>query len=172
MHGMWRPSSLQARGAQAARSGSIDPSATVHASANIELPVSAEAAWDVVADIDTWPRFLPGVSRARIIHSTGSDDAHPGPGAEFRWTSAGVPLRSRVEVADPARELTWTGVAFWLVAVHRNTLEPFSDDACRLTSEESMAGLGAPWLMPVDKLERQLTGFVQAIRDEAVRRHG
>ena len=164
MHGMWRPSSLQARGAQAARSGSIDPSATVHASANIELPVPAEAAWDVVADIDTWPRFLPGVSRARIIHSTGSDDAHPGPGAEFRWT--------RVEVADPARELTWTGVAFWLVAVHRNTLEPFSDDACRLTSEESMAGLGAPWLMPVDKLERQLTGFVQAIRDEAVRRHG
>ena len=144
----------------------------MHASANIELPVSAGAVWDVVADIDTWPRFLPGVSRARIIHSTGSDDAHPGPGTEFRWTSAGVPLRSRVEVADPARELTWTGVAFWLVAVHRNKLEPFSDDACRLTSEESMAGLGAPWLMPVDKLERQLTGFVQAIRDEAVRRHG
>ena len=144
----------------------------MHASAKIELPVSAEAAWDVVTDIETWPRFLPGVSRARIFHSTDGDNADLTPGAQFRWTSAGVPLRSRVEVADPARELTWTGVAFWRVAVHRNTLEPCSNDACRLTSEESMTGLGAPWLMPVNNLERQLTGFVQAIRDEAVRRHG
>ena len=171
MADMWRPSSLQARGSQAARSGSIDLSAAVHARASTDLPVSAETAWDVLADVEAWPRFLPGVSRARIMMSGDTPrDPRLGQGAEFRWTNAGVPLRSCVEVVETGRELTWTGVALWLVAVHRNTLEPLSADSCRLTSQESMAGLGASWLMPADKLGRELTGFVQAIRDEAVRR--
>lgn len=139
----------------------------MHAGSAIDLPVPALVVWEVLADVEAWPRFLPGVSRARITTAGGS---RLGASSEFRWVSGGFPLRSRVEVAVPGRELTWTGVALWLVAVHRNTIETTSAGSCRLTSEESMAGAGAAWLMPADKLERELEGFVRAVGDEAVRR--
>lgn len=142
----------------------------MHVRAAIDLPVPAPLVWEVLADVEAWPRFLPGVSRARITTAGDHGGSGLGSSSQFRWVNGGFPLRSRVEVAVPGRELTWTGVALWLVAVHRNTIEPTSDGSCRLTSEESMAGAGAAWLMPADRLERGLEGFVRAVGDETVRR--
>lgn len=171
MCGMWRPSTLQARGSAAARSGGTDPAAAVQASASIDLPIPAGVVWDVLSDVEAWPRFLPGVSRVRITTPGGVRSHRLTQSSRFAWVNGGVPLRSRVEVVDAGRELTWTGRALWLVAVHRNTVEPAADGGCRLTSAESMAGAGAAWAMPGKKLKRELEVFVRAIGDEAGRRH-
>lgn len=153
------------RAARIAQSGRIDPQAPVWARAAIEVSAPATVVWRVLSDLRQWPEVLPGVSRVRL--------PEPGdlqPGTRFAWRNQGFPLRSVVQRVHPDEELTWTGQALWLVAIHRNTIKPTAS-GCGLVSEESMTGWGAVHLMPSKKLEEQLGGFIQAIAHEAERRH-
>lgn len=160
---MWLMNALQERAAACARAGAVDETAPVIASAQITVEAPAQTVWEVLSQVEQWPQFLPGVTRARW-----TDQAYAAvPGARFSWANAGIPVHSRIEVAEPGAELTWTGVALWLVAVHRNTLNPLSGDRCRLTSTESMAGPGAGLLMPAARLDAQLAEFVGAVASEA-----
>lgn len=142
----------------------MDTSAPVQASASIRIDASAEAVWRVLADVESWPDFIPGVTRARWI-----DASAPLAERAFSWRN-GTTVHSVMAVAEPGRELTWTGVALWLVAVHRNEIEPLGEERCRLTSSESMAGLGVRLALPASRLQSQLETFVAAVGSEARRR--
>ncbi|UBH25498.1 SRPBCC family protein [Micrococcus porci] len=162
---MWTPRKLQARGAAAARQGDVDAAAPVSATAQIDTAASASALWGVLADVDSWPGVVPGVTSAQVASPTPLS-----PGHRFTWANGGTTIRSRVEVVRPGHDLTWTGIALWLVAVHRNVIETLPDGQARLTSTESMAGVAAALLMPEEKLQQQLQAFVEAIAAEAERR--
>ncbi|MEL4357947.1 MULTISPECIES: SRPBCC family protein [unclassified Luteococcus] len=161
---MWRISQLQHRASAAARAGVIDQDARVRASASIDVDAEPEEVWRVLADIEGWPGFVPGVTRV-VLERPGA----VGVGTQFRWRNACTPIRSTVEVAEPGRELTWTGTALWLVAVHRNEVTALGPGGSRLTSSESMAGVGVGIILPARALERQLGKFVAAIAGQAMR---
>lgn len=159
-------SSALRRADAAARDGRLDPAAPVRAAAERATMAPPAAVWAVLADLESWPLVLPGVARVRL-----DDPGSPlADGARFRWTSGGARLRSTIRRAIPGEELTWTGTALWLVAVHRNEIAPASDGGCRLRSSESMSGAGAARLMPAAKLREQLQAMVDAIVAEAERR--
>lgn len=153
------------RATVAARDGRIDETAPVQATASATSDATPSLVWEVLADVESWPTFVPGVTRAHWTTSTG-----PVASARFSWRSAGTPIRSTLEVATPGRELTWTGTALWLTAVHRNVIEPCPTGGARITSSESMDGFLTRQLMSSSRLEEQLHSFVQAISAEAERR--
>lgn len=126
---------------------------------------SPDAVWQVLADLPGWPDIIPGVTRVDLAPGT-----LPTPGLDFAWRNSGTPLRSTVQRATPGRELTWTGTAMWLVAIHQNTLEALPGGGTRLTSRESMSGFGATQLMSPAKLQAALQALVDAVTAEAERR--
>lgn len=156
--------SASARAAEAARAGRIDTRAPVQATTSIEVDAEAATTLAVLADLDAWPEFIPGVTRMRL---SGGAVA---PGIVFRWRNQGFPLTSMIQRLDAGSLVCWTGRAGWIVAAHCNTVTPLPDGRCRLTSSESMAGLGIAWMMPSNRLEQQLRGFVHAVAAEAERR--
>lgn len=84
-------------------------------------------------------------------------------GTGFTWRNKGVALTSTIERLAPLEELTWTGTAGWLHAIHRNIITSLPGRGCRLTSEESMSGLLAGQLMASHRLQGQLEEWVEAI---------
>lgn len=150
--------------ADLARTGSIDHRAPVVASASIDVAAPASAVHQVLTDLEQWPTVLPGVTRLTL-----DAPGVTGEGAHFTWRNNGFPLRSTMQRIRPESEVTWTGQALWIIAIHRNTIEP-TDQGCRLTSTESMTGWAIARLMPAATLERQLQSFGQAIAREAERR--
>ncbi|WP_194785268.1 SRPBCC family protein [Actinomyces haliotis] len=154
------------RAVEAARHGRIDAKAPVQATATADIHAPADRVFDALSDLASWPAFIPEVTRIQL-------DAGLGPlvpGTRFSWCSGGFPLRSEIQRVERGAELTWTGTALWVVAVHRNVVVPTSAEACRLTSAESMAGLGVGWMLRGDVLTDQLKEFVAAIGREAERR--
>ncbi|MGO4958215.1 SRPBCC family protein [Luteococcus sp. Sow4_B9] len=158
---MWSVRKLEERARVAAQGRRIDDEAPVAASAVVEVDASAAAVWKALAEIEEWPDFVPGVTRARWCDPQGQ------PGRRFVWRNAGTQLQSTMEVLESASEVTWTGTAMWLVAVHRNTIEDLGQGRCRLTSSESIAGVGASMLMPSARLQHQLEAFVAAMASRA-----
>lgn len=153
--------SLQ-RAVDLARTGKTDECAPVTARAHLDSKAPAHEVFRVLADIARWPDVIPGVTRTEVLQEPLDT------GSRFTWRNRGVPLRSTIQRIAPDQELTWTGQALWLIAVHRNTIEE-CDSGCRLTSEESMTGWGVRLFMPPATLERQLQAFVRSIADEAER---
>lgn len=149
-----------------ARAGHIDTTAPVTATASTPVAAPAHVVWNTLADIPSWPTFIPGVSKAAWSRRV------PGPqaGVIFRWRNAGVSLTSTLQVCSPGEELTWTGRAAWVTAIHRNTIAGTSHDECVLTASESMSGFGIARVMPPSRLAEQLRAFVDAVAAEAVRR--
>lgn len=97
---MWTKTALT-RATSAARAGGLDHAAPVQAHASTTAAAPAATVWDVLADIEAWPSFLPGVSQAGWIAPGG-----PVAGTNFRWVNAGSRLSSTLEVAAPGQELT------------------------------------------------------------------
>ncbi len=79
-------------------------------------------------------------------------------------------MRSRLIAVDHGAELSWTGRAAWITAVHRTVFIRRSDGGCTVTTSESMTGLGVSQLLPEAVLVSQLCDLVEAIGQEAARR--
>jgi hypothetical protein len=83
-----------------------------------------EAAWDVLTDLDAWPRWGPTVLRAELTD--------PGPlrlGSRGRvWTPLGVPLPFEITEFDVGHEWAWK-VA--VTPATRHTVEQW-DGGCRV----------------------------------------
>ena len=89
-----------------------------------------ETAWEILVDVDAWPRWGPTVARAELDHS-----GPLGRGSRGRiWTPVGVALPFTIVEFEPQRHWKWAvaGIpATW------HAVEPV-DGGCRVT-------FGAPW---------------------------
>ena len=110
------------------------------------IAAPASAAWDVLVDLDAWPKWGPTVSGARLdpphtalaLHATGTVRTALGfavpfvvtefePGRHWAWTVAGVPATHHTveSVGDRARvafAVPWWAAAYLTVcsvALHR-----------------------------------------------------
>ena len=129
----------------------INPNAAATAAGEVQIAASPEAVWDVLSDIDGWPRWNADVKSARL-------DGPLAVGSQFRWKSGMASLTSTLETVRYPAEIGWTGTAMTIKAVHVFTLEP-RDGGTFVRSEESFDGFVA----------RMLKGYSRKTMDSAIR---
>lgn len=68
------------------------------------MAASPAAVWDVLVDLDAWPKWGPSVQRAEL-----DDDVALGLGSRGRiWTPAGLALPFVITAFDAGRRWQWT----------------------------------------------------------------
>jgi uncharacterized protein YndB with AHSA1/START domain len=141
----------------------INDQAPVRARREVEIGATADVVWDVLTDVDAWPRWNAEVKSATVAGAVA-------PGAEFRWKAGPGTIQSRIERTERPRLLAWTGRTFGMSAIHVWRLEP-GDGGTRVTTEESMEGLPARVLrgMVQKNLDRSLDAWLRGLKAESER---
>jgi uncharacterized protein YndB with AHSA1/START domain len=111
----------------------INREAPVVVSATADVTAPRDVVWNVVADIDSWPRWNPDVSEVSL-------SGELAPGSEFRWKAGPGTIRSTLREVEPPRRIAWSGKSLGASAVHVWTLEPTSGGTT-VRTEESADGL-------------------------------
>jgi len=94
----------------------INPAAPARAERDIDIAAPIEVVWDVLSNVQDWPRWHDEVKSTAITGPVG-------PGAEFRWKPDRGTIKSRIERAEPPHHLAWTGRTFGISAIHVWRLE-------------------------------------------------
>ena len=89
------------------------------------MAAPAEAAWDVLTDLDAWPKWGPTVQRAELTNA-----GRLRLGARGRvWTPGGIPLPFEITEFDAGHAWAWKVAG---VAATRHTVEQ-RDGGCRVS---------------------------------------
>lgn len=113
---------------------------TFIAQAERTIDAPAQRVFDRLADLASWPAWMPRSFRPVVRPGT------PSPlrlGDRFRVKVGGAPIASKLEVSrlDRPRELAWCGgIRRVLYAEHRFVLEPDGDHRTRVRSIETWNG--------------------------------
>jgi uncharacterized protein YndB with AHSA1/START domain len=138
--------------------------AAASSQAQIQIAATPERVWDLLANIDQWPKWNVLVQTAVL-----SGPLHPG--SVFKWTSKGLTIISTLQEVAPNQRLTWTGKAFGTRAIHTWEIAG-TDQGVVLRTTESFDGW-LPRLMPKTMqrtLDETLPSWLKAIKSE-VERH-
>jgi hypothetical protein len=145
-----------------AMAGKVDARAPIQARATVEITASASAVWKLVADPESWPTFYDGVRDVQMLGALK-------PGTQFRRTMGKAKVRAWLAVVQPDTEISWVGQAMGSRVVHRNLIDSTGKTSCRLRNEESMAGYFVPLVYSSSKLQRELDGWLAAVKQAAER---
>ena len=144
-----------------------DRNASVYETAEIDVDAAPEAVWDTLTDLDTWPRWMPGVHSV-VTH---------GPfavGSRFEWKAGAGTIRSEVVEAERPGGGVWKGRAFGIRAAHAWRIEDSGPGLTHVHSAESWTG-PPPRLLPGalgKAVRRALEEGLPALKAEAERRAG
>ena len=142
-----------------------DRDAPVFVATEIDVDASAEAVWDTLTDLDSWPRWLPGVKSMTMR----------GPfavGSTFEWRAGPGTIKSEIVEAERPSRAAWKGRTMGMDAVHAWRIEPLGPATTRVHTEESWNGLLPRVLrkMMHNSLEKSLDEALPAVKAEAERR--
>jgi uncharacterized protein YndB with AHSA1/START domain len=142
----------------------VNREAPVVAADEIEVAASRQAVWDVLTDLESWPRWNSDVKSMSI-------DGPLATGTVFRWKAGPGTITSTIQDVQPPTLITWTGTTFGIKARHVYRLEPRGDGTL-IHTEESYQGLVARLLRgSLQKtLERGLSDGLRSLKAEAERR--
>lgn len=90
---------------------SVNEEAPVVARAQIEIDAEAGTVWDVMADIEDWPRWNPDVKLCSLHGKLES-------GTQFQWKTELGNITSVLQNVEPPYHLTWTGKIMGVNAIH------------------------------------------------------
>jgi hypothetical protein len=145
-----------------AKSGRIDERAPITSSSQVLIAAPVDQVWPLIINLPAWPTITPSIRDVRIESRLEVD-------ALVRFRLNNFPIRARLAVVQPKRELTWTGVSLWFTAIDRIVLDALSDDQTCLSIAESFAGLFAVPLMSRTRLQSQHEQWLQAFKRAAER---
>lgn len=145
---------------QYAKQGTIDDNAPVRACEEVQIDASVERVWGVLSDPTAWPSLDERIHGVRLLSSVKTD-------GYFHWAHGRSRILSRYAVVEPNRELTWTGAATGVRAVHRHLLEPVATDQTILRSQESMSAPLLGLLYPRRKMRLTLRRWLYAVKTGA-----
>ena len=111
--------------------------APVHVRNVRQSHASPSAIWAWLVRAKRWPEWYANSRRVRID----GDVEELSAGAEFRWSTFGVRLVSRVEEFVPKSRIAWTARGIGVLAYHAWLIEPRSSGATILTEETQYGGL-------------------------------
>lgn len=139
----------------------INRTAPVRARRTVDVEAPIERVWDVLANVDDWPRWNADVKSAGIAGPVA-------PGTQFRWKAGPGTIESKLEDVERPQRLGWTGKTFGLSAVHVWRLES-RDGGTHVTTEESMEGRLARPLrgMLTKNLEKSLDTWISGLKAES-----
>jgi uncharacterized protein YndB with AHSA1/START domain len=142
----------------------INPAAPVRAEREIAIAAPIEVVWDVLSNVQDWPRWNDDVKSTAITGPAA-------PGAEFRWKPARGTIKSRIERAERPHHLAWTGRTFGISAIHVWRLDR-EEGGTRVKTEESMEGLPARLLRGTTQktLDNSLDEWLRNLKAESERR--
>jgi uncharacterized protein YndB with AHSA1/START domain len=112
-----------------------DGEAPVFAQSEVEISASPSEVWEVMADIDEWPKWNPDIKSAELN----------GPleeGSTFRWKSGPGTITSRLQHVERPRRIAWSGKTLGISAKHVWELEE-TEDGTLVRTLESWEGLPA-----------------------------
>jgi Activator of Hsp90 ATPase homolog 1-like protein len=96
------------------------------------MPIARRSIWHWLIRAESWPRWYPNSSNVVV---SDSPQGVLRPGAEFRWRTFGVSIRSTVVEFHPEERIAWTGKCAGLEIYHAWLLEVRGQDTYVLTEE-------------------------------------
>ena len=131
------------------------------------VDATPEAAFDRLADLSSWPRWMPETFRL-----VGPPPEAMKPGATFRVRIVHLPVPNTLTLTrfERGRELAWRGGSALLHGHHHFFFEPLEGGKTRVRSSEEWGGLLAPVLRLVlkpvaEKLGgEQLDGLARSLK--------
>jgi len=142
----------------------IDQTAPVIAHDQIHIAADVQTVWDVLSDLEHWPRWNKAVSSMAV-------DGPVAPGTSFRWKAGPGTIKSRIAEVDAPGRIVWTGVTFGIKAVDAFSFEA-SDGGTLVRQGESWDGLLARLFR--SRMERTLRASLRdglrSLKAEAERR--
>jgi uncharacterized protein YndB with AHSA1/START domain len=129
---------------------SVNEKAPVLAKAEIEIDAAPETVWNIMADIEAWPRWNHDVKEARL-------QGEFKPGTQFLWKAGPGKITSLLQEVDPPHILAWTGKTMGINAIHVWKIE-LIDGKTIVQTEESWEGL----------LSRAMHGRLQKMLEESL----
>jgi uncharacterized protein YndB with AHSA1/START domain len=146
------------------RSMDVNRAAPVVAVDEIEIGASLQTVWDVLTDLEGWPRWNSDVKSM-------STEGALAQGTVFRWKAGPGTITSTIQDVQPPTLIAWTGTTFGIKAKHVYRLEPRGDGTL-VHTEESYEGLVARLLRgSLQKtLEKGLSDGLRYLKAETERR--
>jgi uncharacterized protein YndB with AHSA1/START domain len=146
----------------------IDRNAPVRASGEIEIQATEELVWEVMTDLERWPKWNSDVKSVSFWGAIR-------PGTEFRWRVIAGTITSRFQEVEQPRLLAWTGrlSPLGIEAMHVWKLEA-KTGATLVRTEESWGGLVVRALRGRARsmLQTSLDKGLEALKAECERRVG
>lgn len=146
---------------QLAQNGQIQEKAPIKASSEITINASPERVWQLLANINDWPKWQSDITKAEMRGPLQ-------PGTEFFWTS-GTQVHSRLALVHPPRVLAWTGQAYKAKAVHVWTIEPTVAGQTLVNTSESMDGFMLSVFYSSKKLKESQEHWLNSLKAAAER---
>ncbi len=142
----------------------VNKEAPAIATGDIEIRATPEVVWDLLADIDNWPRWNRDVKEATLMGGLRESSV-------FRWKAGPGTITSTLEKVDRPREIGWRGKTMGINAVHVYKLEP-SAEGTKVHTEESFDGLVVSLLKRSMRktLQKGIDGGLAHLKAEAERR--
>lgn len=142
----------------------VNRNAPVVAAEEIEIAASQQAVWDVLTDLESWPRWNPDVKSLSLQGDLAQ-------GSVFRWRAGPGTITSTIQQVEPPSRIAWTGTTFGIKAKHVYGLEARGEGTL-VRTEESYEGVVARLLRGSLRktLEKGLSDGLRYLKTEAERR--
>jgi uncharacterized protein YndB with AHSA1/START domain len=144
----------------------INQNAPVIAREQTRIAADVQTVWQVLSDIEQWPRWNTAV-RSASVHGPVA------PGTTFGWKAGPGTIKSRIAEVDAPNRIVWTGTTLGIRAVDAFTFEA-SDGGTLVRQAESWEGLLARLFR--SRMERTLRSSLRdglrSLKAEAERRAG
>jgi len=111
------------------------PGAPVIERGSVRIAAGPTIVWNLISDIEGWPRWNPDVSAATL-----EGPLHPG--STFRWKAGPGTITSTLLEVDAPRRIAWRGQTMGIRAVHVWAITEDGEGTV-LETEESWEGLVA-----------------------------
>jgi len=111
----------------------INENAPVIEKQHIFIPALPQKVWEILSDINNWPKWQPEVTHAELFGELQE-------GTQFKWKAGGISFTSELHTVDKHRVIGWTGKTIGTKAVHNWYLEE-GNKGTTVYVEESLQGI-------------------------------
>ncbi len=112
---------------------SVNENAPVLGKAKIEINADQDTVWDVMANVEAWPKWNPDVNEAILYGELK-------PGTHFQWEAGLGKCDCVIQNVEPTHLLAWTGKMMGVNAIHVCKID-FIDGKTIVETDESWDGL-------------------------------
>lgn len=130
---------------------SINENAPIIAKVKIEIEADPETVWNILTNIDAWPKWNSDVKEATLQGDLKS-------GTQFKWKAGLGKITSVLQNVEPPHLIAWTGKTMGINAIDVYKINPLNGKTI-VKEEESWEGL----------ISRVMHGRMQEILDNSLK---